>query len=73
MGCNGMVSGRTVEEETVRKCFRKAGVLNSDIAVVECDEEDPFAEADEYVALQNFIDKTTSENEACPLTECEWR
>ena len=41
-----------VEEETVRKCFRKAGVLDLDMR----DEEDPFSEADEYVALQvSFI------------------
>ena len=58
-----------VEEETVRKCFRKAGVLNSDMAVVERDEDDPFAEADECVALQSLIDKTMSENEACLLEE----
>ena len=58
-----------VEEETVRKCFRKAGVLNSDMAVVERDEDDPFAEADECVALQSLTDKTMSENTACPLEE----
>ena len=47
-----------VEEETIRKCFRKAGILDLDIAVVERDEEDPFSEADECVALQSLIDKT---------------
>ena len=35
-----------VEEETIRKCFRKAGILDLDMAVVERDEEDPFSEAD---------------------------
>ena len=58
-----------VEEETVRKCFRKAGVLDSDMATVERDEGDPFVEADECVALQGLIDKTMSETEACPLQE----
>ena len=37
-----------VEEEIIKKCFHKAGVLNSDMAVVEHDGEDPFAEADEF-------------------------
>ena len=41
-----------VEEETVRKCFCKAGVLDSDMAVVVREKEDPFSEANEYVALQ---------------------
>jgi len=58
-----------VGEETIRKCFRKAGVLDSSMAVVERDEEDPFAEADVHVALQSLIDKTVSENDACPLEE----
>ena len=58
-----------VEEETIRKCFRKAGILDLDMAVVERDEEDPFSEADECVALQSLIDKTISGHEACPLEE----
>ena len=58
-----------VEEETIRKCFRKAGILDLDMAVVERDEEDPFSEADECVALQSLIDKTMSSHEACPLEE----
>ena len=45
-----------VEEETVRKCFHKAGVLDVDMAVVEYDEEDPFSAADECVALQGLIE-----------------
>ena len=73
---NGLVAIRwvamawsQVEEETVRKCFRKAGILNSDMAVIERDEDDPFAEADRYMALQSLIDKTMSGTEACPLEE----
>ena len=33
-----------VEEETMRKCFRKAGVLNSDMAIVEHDKKDPLTD-----------------------------
>ena len=58
-----------VKEETVRKCFRNAGILGSDMAVVVRDEEDPFSAADECMALQGLIDKTMSGHEACPLEE----
>ena len=58
-----------VKEETVRKCFRNAGILDSDMAVVVRDEEDPFSAADECMALQGLIDKTMSGHEACPLEE----
>ena len=37
------------EEPSELKCFCKAGVLDSDMAVVERDGEDPFAEADEFL------------------------
>ena len=39
------------------------------MAVVERNEEDPFTEADECVVLQSLIDKTMTENEACPFEE----
>ena len=58
-----------VKEETVSKCFHKAGILDSDMAVVERDEEDPFAEAGECVTLQSLITKTMSENNVCLLEE----
>ena len=58
-----------VQEETIRKYFHKAGIRDSDMAIVERDVGDPFAEADERVALQGLIDKTMSENETCPLQD----
>ena len=58
-----------VQQETIRKYFHEAGILDSDMAIVERDVGDPFAEADERVALQGLIDKTMSENEACTLQE----
>ena len=55
---NGLVAIRwvamawsQVKEETIRKCFCKAGILGTDMSVVERDEQDPFSEADEYMAL----------------------
>ena len=40
-----------VQEETIQKCFRRAGVLNSDLTVVVRNEEDPFLAADECEVL----------------------
>ena len=37
-----------VKAEKIKKCFRKAGVLNDDMSVVSCEtaEEDPFLDLD---------------------------
>lgn len=53
-----------VEEESIKNGFRKAGVLDSDAALVVRDEKHP---PDECLALQSLIDKTMSNGEACPL------
>ena len=58
-----------VQEETVRKCFRKAGVLESDLTVVARDEQDPFLAADECEILEDLISTTVSGHEACPVEE----
>ena len=34
-----------VKEETARKCFRKAGVVGEDVAIVAFDKVDPFSVA----------------------------
>lgn len=56
-----------VQEEMVRKCFRKAGVLQSNLSVVERSEQDPFLEADECGALQDLISTTMSSDESCEV------
>ena len=53
-----------VEESTFRKCFRKAGVLDSNLSVVSTD-EDPLLAADESIALQELIDKTMASHNCC--------
>ena len=58
-----------VQEETVQKCFRRAGVLDSDLAIVARDEQDPFLAADESETLQDLISTTMSGHEACPVEE----
>ena len=59
-----------VKETTIRKCFRKAGVLDSTLNVASCDldDEDPFLAVDE-MALQGLIDQTMTGCDHCPLKE----
>ena len=40
---------REVKSTTIQKCFRNAGVLNTDLDVIALDEEDPFQNIDEDV------------------------
>ena len=63
------VAWSQVKEETIRKCFHKAGILGADMSVVEHDEQDPFSEADEYMALQSLMTQTMNTQEVCPLQE----
>ena len=63
------VAWSQVKEETIRKCFHKAGILGADMSVVERDEQNPFSEADEYMALQSLITQTMNTQEVCPLQE----
>ena len=56
-----------VKEETIQKCFRKAGVLDTDMAVVARDVEDPFSKAEDCVRIQELINETMSGQDACPL------
>ena len=63
------VAWSKVKEETIRKCFCKAGILGADMSVVERYEQDPFSEADEYTALQSLMTKTMNPQETCPLQE----
>ena len=50
-----------VTVETIVKCFRKAGILDTGLDVI-CrtinDDEDPFLEADERIELDKLIEKT---------------
>ena len=46
-----------VKAETISKCFKKAGILDSSMDIVTRDEEDPFLAADE-LALQGLMKKT---------------
>lgn len=66
MGCYGMVTSQKGNH-----CFCKAGILGVDtcMSVVEHDEQDPFSEADEYMALKILLIQTMNTQETCPLQE----
>ena len=55
-----------MKEETIKKCFRKAGVLDSTLSVVVHDEQDPFLAVDESVLkLKELIHVTMTGRQAC--------
>ena len=62
-----------VKAETISKCFRKAGVLNTSMEVVtrglDEDNDDPFLESDACVELQGLIDRTMTTEESCAVNE----
>ena len=62
---------KDVKEETIRKCFRSAGILDSSMDVVSCDmgEDDPFADVDSDTDLQGHIADMIPETERCNAQE----
>ena len=62
---------KDVKEETIRKCFRNAGILDSSMDVVSCDmgEDDPFADVDSDTDLQVLIADIIPETERCNAQE----
>ena len=51
-----------VTADTISKCFRKAGILDTELDVIcrdtESDDNDPFLEADKLLELDRLIEKT---------------
>ena len=61
-----------VEEDTVCKCFRKAGILTSEMDVVSAgldEDDDPFSECDLQQELESLIDKTMPSDGRCTVKE----
>ena len=58
-----------IQEETVPKCFRRAGVLDSELSIVARDEQDPFLAANKSVTLQDLNSTTMSGLHACSVEE----
>ena len=61
-----------VTEETIQKCFRKAGVLTSNMDVVSTrleEDNDPFSECDLQVEMECLLQKTMPAEGRCTLIE----
>ena len=62
---------KDVKEETIRKCFRSAGILDSSMDVVSCNigEDDPFSDIDSDADFQGLIADIMPETERCNAQE----
>ena len=60
---------REVKSTTKQKCFRNAGVLNTDLDVIALDEEDPFQNIDEDVEMSSLISRTMGTLHQCSVEE----
>ena len=63
---------KLVAEETICKCFKKAGILTSDMDVVSSgleEDDDPFSECDLQQEMESLIDKTMPADGRCTLKE----
>ena len=58
-----------VKEETIQKCFRRAGVLDEDLNPVSINEDgvDPFADVD--AQLQELVAQSMPRSESCSIEE----
>ena len=61
---------REVKSVTIQKCFRNAGVLNTDLDdIIALDEEDPFQSIDEDVEMCSLISRTMGTLHQCSVEE----
>ena len=62
-----------VKEETIRKCFKKAGVLDDELYVVTCgmdsQDNDPFLDVDASTQLQELMVRVLPSEDMCSLDE----
>ena len=60
-----------VHQDTIHKCFRKAGVLKDGEIVASAlpDSADPFSDLDDDLELEDLISKVHGGTESCPVTE----
>ncbi len=64
------IAWREVKATTIKKCFRQAGILNTDLSVQAlCDSEDPFQDIDAEVELNSLISSTMGTLSHCSAEE----
>ena len=60
---------REVKSTTIQKCFRNAGILNTDLDVIALDEADPFQTIDEDLEISSLISRTMGTLHQCTAEE----
>ena len=63
------LSWREVKVSTIQKCFRNAGVLESDLEVREISDEDPFLDVDGTDELSSLISSAMGDLDHCSVEE----
>ena len=58
-----------VRASTIQKCFRHAGVLQSDLEVQVISDDDPFQEVDGTMKLSSLISQAMGDHDRCSVQE----
>ena len=64
------IAWREVKVTTIQKCFRRAGILNSDLEVQAlCEDEDPFQDIDVLGQMSSLISRSMGTLSHCSVEE----
>ena len=60
---------KEVKATTITKCFKKAGILNDNLDVLEVSTDDPFLDVDENLTLDSLISTSMGSLETCSVDQ----
>ena len=58
-----------VKATTITKCFKKAGILNNNLDVLEVSSDDPFPDVDETMSIGSLISTAMGSLESCSVDQ----
>ena len=60
---------KEVKATTITKCFKKAGILNDNLDVLEVSSDDPFLDVDQTLSLGSLISTAMGSLESCSIDQ----
>ena len=60
---------KEVKATTITKCFKKAGILNDNLDVLEVSSDDPFLDVDQTLSLGSLISTAMGSLESCSVDQ----